>query len=199
MTKDDPRQKLVAAAERILIRDGRAGITTRRLAREAGLNHGLVHYHFGSVDGVLAATLDSAGERALARIGAALSVDAPFLERWRTMAAAMEEHIRSGDAKLLAELAAVAINDPRLRERYATVIATWRSLVEGALDRAVDEYRLSPGAVEPAAALVTALVQGIVDERLMGVSAGHAELLQWIEGWLLALEEAPPGGLSPGA
>ena len=37
------------AAERLLIEVGYAGITTRRLAREAGANQGLVHYYFGSM------------------------------------------------------------------------------------------------------------------------------------------------------
>ena len=34
---------LLDAAERLLADVGPAGITTRRLAEEAGLNHGLVH------------------------------------------------------------------------------------------------------------------------------------------------------------
>ena len=46
------------AAERLLIREGAAGISTRQLAREAGQNHGLVHYYFGSVDELLLQTLE---------------------------------------------------------------------------------------------------------------------------------------------
>ena len=38
----------VDAAERLLLEVGHAGITTRRLAEAAGVNHGLVHYYFGS-------------------------------------------------------------------------------------------------------------------------------------------------------
>ena len=45
------------AAERLLVREGAAGISTRQLAREAGQNHGLVHYYFGSVDELLLQTL----------------------------------------------------------------------------------------------------------------------------------------------
>jgi AcrR family transcriptional regulator len=47
------------AAERLLIREGAAGISTRQLAREAGQNHGLLHYYFGSVEEV-GATLNAA-------------------------------------------------------------------------------------------------------------------------------------------
>ena len=42
-----PREALLDAAERILVESGHASITTRRLAAEAGVNQGLVHYHFG--------------------------------------------------------------------------------------------------------------------------------------------------------
>ena len=41
-------EALLDAAERLLVEVGYAGITTRRLAEEAGVNHGLVHYYFGS-------------------------------------------------------------------------------------------------------------------------------------------------------
>ena len=40
---------LLDAAERLLVDLGYSGITTRRLAEAADLNHGLVHYYFGSI------------------------------------------------------------------------------------------------------------------------------------------------------
>jgi DNA-binding transcriptional regulator YbjK len=47
---------LLDAAERLLVDVGYAGITTRRLAEEAGVNHGLVHYYFGSIENLLVGT-----------------------------------------------------------------------------------------------------------------------------------------------
>jgi IS5 family transposase len=41
-------EALLDAAERLLADAGYPSITTRRLATEAGVNHGLVHYNFGS-------------------------------------------------------------------------------------------------------------------------------------------------------
>src|SRR4029077_16934939 len=55
------------AAERLLIREGAAGISTRQLAREAGQNHGLVHYYFGSVDELLLQTFERFTDRVLDR------------------------------------------------------------------------------------------------------------------------------------
>src|SRR5687767_15356656 len=73
------------AAERLLVTVGHAGITTRRLAEEAGANHGLVHYYFGSMEALLARVLDRFTERLVARQRAMYAdPDVPFIEKWRT-------------------------------------------------------------------------------------------------------------------
>src|SRR5436189_5922731 len=75
---------LLDAAERLLIEVGYAGITTRRLAGEAGLNQGLVHYYFGSLDEVLVRALERFTARLIERQRAMYQADAPFREKWRT-------------------------------------------------------------------------------------------------------------------
>ena len=40
--------------------------------------------------------------------------------------------------------------------------------------------------------LVMTFNEGIMAERLSGISAGHRELLQMVERWLESLEEAKP-------
>lgn len=60
----------MAAAVELIAEQGWAGVTTRAVAERAGVNHSLVHYHFGSVDGLLfqAATtaLAEAGDESMA-------------------------------------------------------------------------------------------------------------------------------------
>ncbi|HEY4829175.1 MAG TPA: helix-turn-helix domain-containing protein, partial [Solirubrobacteraceae bacterium] len=60
-------QALLDAAERLLVEAGAAGITTRRVAEEAGSNHGLVHYYFGSIEQLLVRVLDRFTERLIER------------------------------------------------------------------------------------------------------------------------------------
>src|SRR5918999_4864917 len=85
---DDARSRNVEAfldaAERLLVEVGHVGITTRRLASEAGLNQGLVHYYFGSLDEVLLQALERFTERLIERQRAMYRADVPFLEKWRT-------------------------------------------------------------------------------------------------------------------
>ncbi|MDX3104672.1 TetR/AcrR family transcriptional regulator [Nonomuraea angiospora] len=51
------RQQLFDAAEQVLLREGPSGLTGRAITREAGVATGLLHNHFGDLDGFLAALL----------------------------------------------------------------------------------------------------------------------------------------------
>jgi AcrR family transcriptional regulator len=173
---------LLDAAERLLVDVGHAGITTRRLAEEAGLNNGLVHYYFGSIENLLARTLERFTERQVARQREMYAADIPFTEKWRTaMRYLVEEDTRY--EKVWLELAALSWNRPELRERVNHVNAEWRSV----LTEALAEPRERLGIDMPLDALVSLVItfnEGIMLERLSGITAGHEELLDWIDGWL---------------
>jgi AcrR family transcriptional regulator len=49
----DAQQQLFDAAERVLLRNGPGGLTTRALTTEAGVAKGLVHRHFADIDSFL--------------------------------------------------------------------------------------------------------------------------------------------------
>lgn len=51
----DVQQPLFQAAERVLTRDGPAGLTSRAITNEAGLAKGILHNHFVDLDAFLAA------------------------------------------------------------------------------------------------------------------------------------------------
>ncbi|MEU8353301.1 TetR/AcrR family transcriptional regulator [Streptomyces sp. NPDC048845] len=50
----DPRQQLFDAAERVLLRDGPNGLTSRAVTDEAGCAKGVLHRHFSDFDAFLA-------------------------------------------------------------------------------------------------------------------------------------------------
>ena len=116
-TKPDIRLAFLDAAERLLIEEGLEGISTRRLAREAGLNHGLVHYYFGTVDNLILAVFERFTDRLAERQRAMYSADVPFLEKWRTAMGYMDEDLAAGYPKIWAELQAAAMNDADLQRR----------------------------------------------------------------------------------
>lgn len=179
------------AAERVLVREGAAGISTRQLAAEAGQNHGLVHYYFGSVDELLLQVLERFTGRVLERQRAMYGTDAPFAEKWRAAMGYIEEDLASGYPKVLLELEALAWNKPELRERLREVNEAWHSLLRDAFSRAIEEYGLDQSrfSADAWATLVMQFNKGLLTERLLGFDRGHAELLAAIDGWLSELEK----------
>jgi AcrR family transcriptional regulator len=180
---------LFDAAERLLIVRGYAGLTTRSVAAEAGLNHGLVHYYFGSMEELLLQVLERFTARLIARQTAMYEADRPFLDKWRTAMQWLEEDIEAGYPKVWWELQAMAWNHPPMRERLMRVDDTWRSLLRAHFASALDEYGID-FPLDAAVALVMTFNKGFQIEQLSGVRTGHRELLGWIDSWLEARERA---------
>jgi AcrR family transcriptional regulator len=177
----ETEQALLDAAERLLVESGAAGITTRQVAKAAGANHGLVHYYFGSVEQLLVRVLERFTERLTERQRQLYAADAPFLEKWRTAMAYLDED--RPYQKIWFELQALAWNRPELQERLARVHAEWRAV----LCEAFAPVRQQLGLELPLEALVSlvyAFNEGIMLERLSGIETGHQELLGWIDSWL---------------
>jgi AcrR family transcriptional regulator len=187
--RTDVRAALLDAAERLLIEDGAEGMTTRRIASEAGVNHGLVHYYFGSVGNLVVATFERFTDRLIARQREMYARESPFIEKWRTAMGYMEVDLASGYPKIWAELQAMAYNHPELRESFARVTGEWRAVLREAFAEAAREYDLSPKLVEPFVTLVMNFSQGMFNERLVGIDEGHKELLAWFDGVLVSFEQ----------
>ena len=181
-------EALLDAAERLLVDVGYAKITTRRLADEAGVNHGLVHYYFGSMENLLVQVLERFTERLTARQRALYAAEqVPFIEKWRQ---AMRYLV--GDdveyQKIWLELQALAWNDPELQDRVARVNAEWRTVLADAFDEPRREYGIEMP-LDALVSLVMTFNEGIILERAQGITAGHRELLAWLDGWLEGKEE----------
>jgi AcrR family transcriptional regulator len=177
----DTEQALLDAAERLLVEVGAAGITTRRVAEEAGVNHGLVHYYFGSVEQLLVRVLERFTDRLVERQRQMYAADVPFLEKWRTAMAYLDED--RPYQKLWFELQALAWNRPELQERLVRVHEEWRDVLIEAFAPVRDELGLDIP-LEALVSFVYTFNEGIMLDRLSGIELGHRELLDWIDGWL---------------
>lgn len=186
----DAERKLLDAAERLLVEVGYAGITTRKVAAEAGLNHGLVHYYFGSMEELYVQVLERFTDRLIQRQAAMYSSDEPFAEKWRAAMSYLDTDFASGYQKVWLELQALAWNRPQLMDRVAHVNAEWRRVLRGAFTQAFDEYGIDRRSfpVDGVVSLVMAFNEGLILERHSGISEGHASLLRMIDRMLEALE-----------
>ena len=121
----DATDALLDAAEALLVEVGYAAVTTRKLAERAGVNHGLVHYYFGSMEEVLVQTLERYTARLTARQREMYAASGPFIDKWRQAMAYLDDDLASGYQKIWYELQAMAWNHPEMRSRVQGVTDTW--------------------------------------------------------------------------
>jgi AcrR family transcriptional regulator len=183
-------EALLSAAESLLVEVGHAGITVRKLAERAGVNHGLVHYYFGSMQDLLLRVVERFTDGLIERQRAMYAADVPFLEKWRTAMSFLDEDADSGYQKVWFELQALGWNDEAVRERLQKVHQQWVDVLMPAFDAGltelgVDRERYPTDAV---VSLVMTFNEGIMIERLAGVRTGHRPLLVMIDALLQRLE-----------
>ena len=185
-------EALLSAAESLLVEVGHAGITVRKLAERAGVNHGLVHYYFGSMQDLLLRVVERFTDGLIERQRAMYAADVPFLEKWRTAMSFLDEDADSGYQKVWFELQALGWNDPAVRERLQKVHQQWSDVLRPAFDAGLAELgvdrRLYP--TEAVVSLVMTFNEGIMMERLGGVDSGHGALLRMIDDLFQRLSEA---------
>lgn len=157
------------------------------------MNHGLVHYHFGSLDALTAATARRYHLRLWGRRQPRLAAPGPFIDRWRALMDDLEHDLASGDARIAAELRAIGFDQPDVRREVAAATERWRSTLSDAFASAAAEYGLTASAVAPIVALVATFTTGLADERLLGIDHGHAELLAWVDGMIVSVATAQEG------
>ncbi|MGH8572046.1 MAG: TetR/AcrR family transcriptional regulator [Gammaproteobacteria bacterium] len=192
-TRAESEDAFLDAAERLLIGVGYSGITTRRLAEEAGANHGLVHYYFGSMENLFVRVLERFTERLVARQRQMYArTDISGADKWKTAMGYLEADLAAGYPKIWLELQSLGWNRPDIAERVAEVNREWRDVLTDAFDRMMGEYGIDRDQF-PLAAMVSLVMtfnEGIMVERLSGISTGHRELMEMVGRWLESLEEA---------
>ena len=67
--RDAVKAALIHAAADLFATRGPAAVGVREIAQKAGVNHGLVHRHFGSKEGLLLAVMNSLSERVSNSLG----------------------------------------------------------------------------------------------------------------------------------
>jgi AcrR family transcriptional regulator len=179
----DATEALLDAAERLLVAIGYAAITTRNVAEEAGVNHGLVHYYFGSMDHLLLDVVERFTDRLIERQRAMYAASVPFIEKWRQAMRFLDDDTESGYHKIWLELQAMGWNDPAVRDRLQAVHKRWMGVLIPAFDAGLAELGVDRRhyPTQSIVSLVVTFNQGIMLERLSGVDSGHRDLLRMVD------------------
>jgi AcrR family transcriptional regulator len=127
------RQLLVEAAVETLKDHGYAGASARVIAERAGVNQGLIFYHFDSVIGLLLAALDSVSALRQARYRAAVAAVTSPTGMVEVASSIYREDLDAGHVAVLVAMIAGAATTPGLGEEVAKRIAPWTDFARGAV------------------------------------------------------------------
>lgn len=179
------RGLLLDAALRLMVDEGYAAVTSRRVAAEAGLKPQLVHYYFRTMDELFVAVVRRGAAQNLERQARALSSPQPLRALW-------ELNSDPTGTTLLTELAALANHRKAVRSELAVFAEQFRRQQEEALPAILERCGIGPEIVPPLAApvILTGLTRIIGVERDLGLTTGHAELRELVERWLDTIEGA---------
>jgi AcrR family transcriptional regulator len=169
---------LLDATERVIIRDGIAAVSTRRVADEAGQNPALVHYHFGSVDQLLLGTVQRILGKVAQRNEAIWSTDAPPSRKISMAVAAYnnQEDRDRGWHKLWVELIAIRANRP---QQYPELVKYFAGVLDRdsqILDRVLESV---PTTAEDLRLLRGIFAYGLMVEGILGLP--EAQLTRALE------------------
>lgn len=160
----DTKRQLVAAAHAVVVRDGIAGASARVVATEAGVNQGLVFYHFGSVVELVATACREAADASVASYRDQLAAVGSLSE---LLAAGRELHERetaSGNVAVMAQLMSAAQRDPVLASAAQHAMEAWHREIEAAVRRVLVDSPLVD-VVDPAG-LAQAIGSGFIGLEL---------------------------------
>lgn len=111
------RQRLFSAVERVIVREGPAGLSGRAVTREAGVATGLLYAHFADTDDFLAAYAVDRGFQVCARAAAL-----PGRAGTGTVADNLAEAVLATPPTVLLALARLMVSRPELAGRVRAVL-----------------------------------------------------------------------------
>ena len=168
------KQRILEAAERLFARSGFLDVSAAEIAREAGVAHGLLFHHFGSMEDLYAEVSRVAAQR----MDEAQSQSFRGQSAREQVASSLKAHLkavkrRQGDAVFRARSQNLAIN--------GKIAEIWEASRQRAIDRLCDTM----GIVEPTPRMRVCLRAwiGFHDQLVLGWLAdrvvSEAEVLEW--------------------
>ena len=177
---------ILDAAASILLEEGYAALTSRRIAERIGIKQRLVYYYFHTMDAVIVEAFRRMSKRELERLATALEADLPLHEVWGVC-------IHTSDARIVSEFMALANRSAGVRHEVIHFIERSRALQVEALTRAMQNGNGGIMGLPPVAItfMATSIALALTREAQLGVSLGHGEVERLIGECLARLEPAP--------
>ena len=173
--REATRDALIEATAQIMLDEGYAAATSRRVAAKAGVKPALVHYYFPSMDDLFVAVLRDKAEHNLQQQREALAEAEPLRALWLLNGAT--------DAQLFTEFLAMANHRKAIRSEISAYAMRFRDLEEGVVTLALKargvDLELFPPVVM--SMIMGGLARMVMHEQGLGITHGHAEATAFIQ------------------
>ena len=180
------RGVLLDAAEHLMLEEGYAAVTSRRVAEKAALKPQLVHYYFRTMDDLFLAAFRRRAEQGLEVHAQVLQARQPLWALWRfsTDPAA---------TAITMEFIALANHRKALKAEIAYYAERFREEQRKSLTMILDRYDVARVKIPPLvwSVLMTSVSRVLVIEQALDMSAGHRETIEIVENYLRHLEGDP--------
>lgn len=173
------RDTLIDATSRIMVEDGYAAATSRRVAAEAGVKPALVHYYFPTMDELYLDVFRRGAAVYLERQQKALASDRPLHAFWETL-------IAPKDTRLLLEFMGLANHRKEIRAEIAAWSERWREAQITALNFIAREHDIDSDEFPPAAlaVVIASIGRMLIFEQGLGSKVGHDEAIALVNRFL---------------
>ena len=170
------RAQLLDAAEAMMLEEGYAAVTSRRLAARAGLKPQLVHYYFRTMDDLFLEVFRRRAEENMARFERAVAEDGSLENLWR-----LNDEVRGATFNI--EFAALANHRKSIRTEVARYAERFRAAQLDAVRADLDRRGISEDELPAVAALLamTGLAQVLALEGALGVTTGHRTTRHYVK------------------
>jgi AcrR family transcriptional regulator len=165
----DTRALILDAARRRLLADGYAGLSTRKVAVEAGVPLSQLHYHFGSKGGLILALFAEDNQRRLDRQTRMYAEDRPLWQRYERACDYLEDDLDSGYVRVLLEMVAAGWSNPEIGDAVRELLGGWVALLAEVAAEAERTYGpLGPFTAEEVATVIASCFFGAEALLLLG-------------------------------
>ncbi len=164
------RTALLDAAERIMLEEGYAAVTSRRVAAEAGLNPGLVYYYFGPMDTLLIEVFRRRAGRMVERQAEALASEQPLWALW--------DLIRDQtNTALNLEFLALGNHRKAIKSELKKFSVRFRRMQFDGLAKVLAEHGIDTKLWPPEAVMLfmDGVTRFMLEEDSYGLNLGHAQ------------------------
>lgn len=180
------RKLILDMTQKIMLEEGYAAVSTRRVAQELGINGATVHYYFATTDDLFAALHQRMTSSQLEDLEEVLNSASPLEALWTFQ-------MESDQSALGVEFIALSNHRKAMRPVLAGVTNEARQAQAKALKPVIESLGLDANLLPPVAlaTIVVAVTRTLKNEERVGISTGHDEVRAFCEHLLRNLPKLP--------